>query len=84
MLEAAGIARERLVLDPGMGFFLGNRPEASLQVLANIDRLKQTFGLPVYICASRKSFLRALADVPVGQSGFGDAGCRIMGGGARR
>jgi dihydropteroate synthase type 2 len=68
-LEAAGIARERLVLDPGMGFFLGNSPEASLQVLANIDRLKQAFGLPVYICASRKSFLRALADVPVGQTG---------------
>jgi len=67
-LEAAGISRDRLVLDPGMGFFLGNSPDVSLAVLANIDRLKQAFGLPVYICASRKSFLRALADVPVGET----------------
>src|SRR5690606_8741732 len=28
-LEAAGIARERLILDPGMGFFLGPKPETS-------------------------------------------------------
>src|SRR5205807_3494656 len=28
-LECAGIARERLILDPGMGFFLSSRPEAS-------------------------------------------------------
>ncbi|MBV8132857.1 MAG: dihydropteroate synthase, partial [Alphaproteobacteria bacterium] len=31
-LERGGIARERLILDPGMGLFLSNRPEASLRV----------------------------------------------------
>lgn len=59
-LEDAGIARERLVLDPGMGFFLSRRPEASLHVLARIGRLKQMFGLPVMISVSRKSFLGAI------------------------
>ena len=59
-LERGGIARERLVLDPGMGFFLSNRPEASLRVLTGLDRLKRDFGLPVLVSVSRKSFLRAI------------------------
>jgi dihydropteroate synthase type 2 len=59
-LEEAGIARDRLILDPGMGFFLSSRPEASLQVLAGLSRLKRDFGLPVLVSVSRKSFLRAL------------------------
>jgi dihydropteroate synthase type 2 len=59
-LEEAGIARDRLILDPGMGFFLSSRPEASLRVLAGLSRLKQAFGLPVLVSVSRKSFLRAL------------------------
>ena len=59
-LEAAGIARERLILDPGMGFFLSSRPEASLRVLARIGELKRCFGLPVMVSVSRKSFLGAM------------------------
>lgn len=58
-LEAAGIARNRLILDPGMGFFLSADPEASFAVLADIDRLKRRFGLPVLVSVSRKSFLAA-------------------------
>jgi dihydropteroate synthase type 2 len=61
-LAAAGIARERLVLDPGMGFFLSTRPEASLRALAGIAELKERFGLPVMVSVSRKSFLAALTD----------------------
>jgi dihydropteroate synthase type 2 len=59
-LERGDIARERLILDPGMGFFLSKRPEASLRVLAGLDRLKRDFGLPVLVSVSRKSFLRAI------------------------
>ena len=59
-LERGGIARDRLILDPGMGFFLSNRPEASLRVLAGLGRLKCDFGLPVLVSVSRKSFLRAI------------------------
>ncbi|WP_328519265.1 dihydropteroate synthase [Kribbella sp. NBC_00359] len=59
-LEAAGVARDRLILDPGLGYFLGSTPEPSLTVLGNLSRLKARYGLPVLISPSRKSFLRAL------------------------
>lgn len=60
ILEHAGIARERLILDPGMGLFLSKRPEASVYVLARVGQLKELFGLPVMISVSRKSFLGAI------------------------
>ncbi|MEQ9366269.1 MAG: dihydropteroate synthase [Leptospirales bacterium] len=68
-LTAAGIARDRLILDPGMGFFLGPRPEASLNVLRGIGLLKRRFGLPVLISVSRKSFLGALTNRPTDKRG---------------
>ncbi|HTV89112.1 MAG TPA: dihydropteroate synthase [Stellaceae bacterium] len=59
-LVEAGIARERLVLDPGMGLFLSTRAAASLHVLARLPLLKRRFGLPVMVSVSRKSFLAAI------------------------
>jgi dihydropteroate synthase type 2 len=59
-LQAAGIARERLVVDPGLGFFLGANPEPSVAVLAAIGCLRARLGAPVLVAPSRKSFLRAL------------------------
>jgi dihydropteroate synthase type 2 len=59
-LTGAGIAEERLIVDPGMGFFLGNTPEASVAMLQAIPRLRAATGLPVLISVSRKSFLGAL------------------------
>lgn len=59
-LEAAGIARTRLVLDPGMGFFLGPTPAPSLAVLGRLGEIRARFGLPLLVSVSRKSFLRAL------------------------
>jgi dihydropteroate synthase type 2 len=70
-LEAAGLARQRLILDPGMGLFLGRDPAVSLAVLRNLDRLA-AFGLPLCISASRKSFVGAvLSGRPVGERGAG-------------
>ena len=60
-LTGAGIARERLILDPGMGFFVGSDPENSLTLLRRLPELKARFGLPVLVSVSRKSFLRKLA-----------------------
>lgn len=60
-LEGAGVARARLVLDPGMGFFLGTDPETSLEALRRLPELKARYGLPVLVSVSRKSFIRALA-----------------------
>jgi dihydropteroate synthase type 2 len=59
-LEAAGINRDRLVIDPGLGYFLGSTPEPSLTVLADLGRLKRRYGVPVLASPSRKSFLRAV------------------------
>jgi len=69
VLEQAGIARTRCILDPGMGFFLGTATEASLVVLRNLGDLKRRFGLPVLVSVSRKSFLGTLTGRPVGERG---------------
>ena len=58
-LTQAGIDPARLILDPGMGFFLGSTPEPSIAVLQALPRLKQ-LGCPVLIGVSRKSFLGAM------------------------
>lgn len=68
-LEKAGIKRSRLVLDPGMGMFLGSQAQASFEVLRRLPELKEAFGLPVLISLSRKSFLRRLADRSVEEAG---------------
>jgi dihydropteroate synthase type 2 len=57
-LTAAGIQRDRIILDPGMGFFLSSNPETSLAVLSKLPELQRLFGLPLMISVSRKSFLR--------------------------
>jgi dihydropteroate synthase type 2 len=59
-LRAAGVAHDRLVVDPGLGFFLGANPEPSVAVLAAIGHLRARLGAPVLVSPSRKSFLRAL------------------------
>jgi dihydropteroate synthase len=59
-LTAAGVAEERIVLDPGMGFFLGRDPRSSIAVLQRIGELKARFGRPVLVSVSRKSFLRTI------------------------
>lgn len=61
-LEGAGIARTRLILDPGMGFFLGTNPQTSLTVLDRLPELKKRYRLALLVSVSRKSFLRALVD----------------------
>ncbi|HEY4126330.1 MAG TPA: dihydropteroate synthase [Rhizomicrobium sp.] len=68
-LTQAGIARERLILDPGMGFFLGSNPDASLTMLRAIPQLKRAFGLPVLVSVSRKSFLRKITGREAKDSG---------------
>ena len=59
-LEDGGIKRDRIIIDPGMGFFLGSNAEPSFRMLSSLRRLKEWFGLPIMICVSRKSFLKAL------------------------
>ena len=65
----AGIDRRRLILDPGMGFFLSSDPEASLTMLRRLPDLKRAFGLPILVSVSRKSFLRELTGTPPEEAG---------------
>ncbi|MEZ0492471.1 dihydropteroate synthase [Kineococcus sp. TBRC 1896] len=53
----AGVAHERIVLDPGLGF--AKRAEHDWALLARLDELDR-FGLPLLVGASRKRFLGAL------------------------
>ena len=53
----AGIASDRIVLDPGIGF--GKVPAQSMTVLARLAELG-SFGLPVLVGASRKRFISSV------------------------
>ena len=68
-LEKAGIARDRLILDPGMGQFVGSDPENSLVLLRRLPDLRLRYGLPLLVSVSRKGFLRKLTNRPVEQAG---------------
>jgi dihydropteroate synthase len=57
-IEAAGISKERLLFDPGIGF--GKTASQSAALLRELYRFRR-FGLPLYVGHSRKSFLRELA-----------------------
>jgi len=58
-LAASGISRERIVLDPGIGF--GKRLPDNLELLKNIDVLR-SLGYPLLVGASRKTFIGTLLD----------------------
>lgn len=55
--EAAGIGRERIVIDPGFGF--GKTLEHNLDLLRQLDRLRE-LGAPLLAGLSRKAMLGAL------------------------
>ncbi len=57
----AGIARESVVLDPGIGF--GKTPEQSIICLARLAEFK-SFGLPLLVGASRKRFINSVTPSP--------------------
>ena len=59
---AAGVAAEKLLLDPGLGF--GKKPDENFALLGELDRLAPE-GVPLVVGASRKAFLGTVADRPV-------------------
>jgi dihydropteroate synthase len=60
----AGIARDRLVVDPGFGF--GKTLQHNLALLGGVDVIA-ALGLPVLVGVSRKSMFGQLLDRPVGE-----------------
>jgi len=55
--ERQGIPRERLIVDPGIGF--GKTPEHNLQLIRRLQEFA-ALGLPILVGPSRKSFIRRL------------------------
>jgi dihydropteroate synthase len=71
----AGIQRDSIVLDPGIGF--GKTPEQSLTAIAQLERLK-SFGLPLLVGASRKRFIDAVTPAPPGRRLGGSIAAHIL------
>lgn len=59
---AAGVADDKILLDPGIGF--GKSANGSLQLLARLPTLR-SLGRPILVGASRKSFIGTALGLPV-------------------
>jgi dihydropteroate synthase len=66
----AGVPRDRIVLDPGIGF--GKSVEGNFEILARLRELVET-GYPVLVGPSRKSFIGSVLSRPVGDRVWGTA-----------
>jgi dihydropteroate synthase len=71
----AGIARERIVLDPGIGF--GKTPVQSMTCIARLDALTG-FGLPLLVGASRKRFIHAVTPSKPGERLGGSLAAHLL------
>jgi dihydropteroate synthase len=71
----AGIARQNIVLDPGIGF--GKTPEQSLMAIARLPELK-SFGLPLLVGASRKRFIDTVSPAPPDQRLGGSIAAHLL------
>lgn len=68
--EAAGIARDQIVVDPGIGF--GKKLEHNLEILRRLREFR-SLGCPVLVGTSRKSMIGAILDLPPDQRVEGTA-----------
>jgi dihydropteroate synthase len=73
--DRAGIAREKIVLDPGIGF--GKTPEQSIACIARLGEFKR-FGLPLLVGASRKRFINAVTPAPPDERIGGSIAAHLM------
>ncbi len=73
-LERAGLPRERIVIDPGIGF--GKTADHNLEILSNIARFRE-LGRPVLIGHSRKRFLQKVLGQKLDERLFGTVGVSI-------
>jgi dihydropteroate synthase len=71
----AGVARDRIVLDPGIGF--GKTPEQSMTCIARLDALA-SFGLPLLVGASRKRFIHSVVPSEPGERLGGSLAAHLM------
>jgi len=68
----AGISRENIAVDPGIGF--GKNKEQNLQIISQIGRFREN-GRPIMVGPSRKNFIgQILGGTPPGERTWGTAG----------
>ena len=72
----AGIMRENIILDPGIGF--GKSLQDTLKLINHLDRFKE-FALPILLGASRKSFIGKLLDAGTDDRMIGSIIVAMMG-----
>lgn len=65
-----GVARENIILDPGIGF--GKTWRQDLELIRRLDEMKE-LGRPILIGPSRKSFIGLVLNLPVGERVEGTA-----------
>jgi dihydropteroate synthase len=70
--EKAGIARERIMIDPGIGF--GKRVEHNVELLAHLREFA-VLDLPILVGVSRKSMIGAITGKPVNERLPGGVAC---------
>ena len=76
LAEAAGLPREKVIVDPGIGF--GKTREENLQVIARLGELK-SLGRPILLGTSRKSVIGLTLDLPVTERVEGTAATVAVG-----
>ena len=74
---AAGVARERIIVDPGFGF--GKTVAHNLEVLRRLGEIKEALGLPLLLGTSRKSTIGRVLDLPVDDRVEGTAATVALG-----
>jgi dihydropteroate synthase len=74
--RSAGIARDHIILDPGLGF--GKTVEQNLTLVREVGRLKE-LGYPVLLGPSRKSFIGKTLDLPIDERLEGTAAVVAVG-----
>lgn len=73
--EKAGIAAEKIILDPGIGF--GKTYEDNIWVLQHLEEFQQ-FGRPILLGVSRKSVIGITLDLPVAEREEGTIAVSVM------
>lgn len=71
LAESRGVKHNQIVVDPGIGF--GKTLEQNLAIINHLDRF-ESFGLPLMIGTSRKSFIGRLTGRPESDRLMGTAG----------
>ena len=75
--EKAGISREKIIADPGVGF--AKSYENNLEIIDRLDQFRSETGLPVLLGASRKSVIGLTLGLPSDERVEGTVALSVIG-----